>query len=290
MRLAKILVPTDFSETADHATDQAVELAAKNRCRLELFHVVEPYGEPPPNMMAVVRDYIEKAERDAEQTLAAKAEAVRSAGLDVRYSTSHHVAPFEAIADKIDGMEPDLVVIGTHGRRGFERFMLGSVAEKILRAASVDVLTLSLKAPVVKRDRGFTRILVPVDFSEFSQRALETAFSLLAPDGSLRVVHVVDSPIYPAFYPGPAALPVQVDPELPAKIREHLDQWLKGRKAELTIRDGDAFHEILELGGEIDADLIVMGTRGLRGLAHALLGSVTEKVVRRATIPVLTVH
>lgn len=290
MRLAKILVPTDFSETADHATAQAVELAVKHRARLELFHVVEPYGEPPPNMMAVVRDYIEKAERDAEQTLAAKAEAVRADGIDVRYSTSHHVAPFEAITDKIEGMEADLVVMGTHGRRGFERFVLGSVAEKILRGASVDVLTLSLKAPLVKRDPGFTRILVPVDFSEFSKRALETAFSLLADNGALHVVHVVDSPIYPTFYPGPVALPVQVDPELPTKIREHLDRWLTGRKAELTIRDGDAFHEILELGEEIKADLVVMGTRGLRGLSHALLGSVTEKVVRRATVPVLTVH
>ncbi len=289
MRLDKILVPTDFSNSADHATAQAVELAAQHRSLLELFHVVEPYGELPPNMMAVVRDYIEKAEHDAEATLAAKSEAIGT-DIDVRYSTSHQVSPFEAISQKVESMEPDLVVMGTHGRRGYERFVLGSVAEKILRAAPVDVLTLSLEAPLVKRDRGFTRVLVPVDFSEFSQRALDTAFSLLSEDGSLHVVHVVASPIYPTFYPGPVALPVQVDPELPDKIRAHLDRWLAGRKAELTIRDGDAFHEILALGEEIEADLVVMGTRGLRGLTHALLGRVTEKVVRRATIPVLTVH
>ena len=130
MRLKKILVPTDFSETADHATAQAVELAAKHGSRLELLHIVEPYGEPPPNMMAVVRDYMEKLEHDAEQKLASKAEAIRADGIDVRYSTSHHVSPFEAIADKVEGMEPDLVVMGTHGRRGFKRFILGSVGQR----------------------------------------------------------------------------------------------------------------------------------------------------------------
>ena len=73
MRLDKILVPTDFSETADHAAAQAIELALRHGSQLHVFHVVEPYGEPPPNMMAVVRDYLDKLERDAEETLASKA-------------------------------------------------------------------------------------------------------------------------------------------------------------------------------------------------------------------------
>jgi len=290
MRLKKILVPTDFSETADHALAQAVELAAQHGSRLELLHIVEPYGEPPPSMMAVVRDYMDELEHDAEQTLAAKAEAIRADGIDVRHSTSHHVSPFEAIAEKVEGMEPDLVVMGTHGRRGFKRLILGSVAEKILRSVPVNALTMSLEAPVVKRDRGFTRILVPVDFSDNSKRALDAAFSLLADDGTLHVVHIVESPIYPTFYPGPVVVPERADPEFTGKVREHLDRWLDGRKAELTIREGGPSHKILDVGGEIKPKLVVMGTRGLTGLSHVLLGSVTEQVVRRAPVPVLTVH
>ena len=290
MRLDKVLVPTDFSETAEHATAQAIELAARHGSRLELFHVVEPYGEPPPNMMAVVRDYLDKLERDAEETLASKAEAIRADDIDVGYSKSHHVAPFEAIADKAEGMTPDLIVMGTHGRRGFQRLILGSVAEKVLRSIPINVLTLSLESLVVKRDRGFTRILVPVDFSEFSRRALEAAYSLLGDGGELRVVHVVDRPIYPTFYPGPALPAERVDPTLTGKVREQLDTWLDRRTAKLTVRDGDAFHEILDVIGEIEPELIVMGTRGLRGLEHFLLGSVTEKLVRHAQVPVLTVH
>jgi nucleotide-binding universal stress UspA family protein len=290
MELNKILVPTDFSESADHATDQAVELAAKSGAGLELFSVVEPYGEPPANVMAVVRDYIDTLERDAMGRLAARAESLGEDDIDVHYSTSHHVTPFEAIADKVEGMKPDLVVMGTHGRRGFERLILGSVTEKVLRSVPVNVLTLSLDAAIVKRDQGFSRIMVPVDFSDFSKRAIDLAFSLVNGDGAVHAVHVVDTPIYPTFYPGPVALPTQTDPELTTKIRAHFASWLSGRDAELTIRDGDASHEILGVGDEIKPDLIVMGTRGLRGLSHVVLGSVTEKVVRQARVPVLAVH
>jgi len=240
--------------------------------------------------MAIVRDYMETLEQDAEEALASKAEAIRTEGVDVGYSKVHHVTPFEAIQEKVDVMKPQLVVMGTHGRRGFQRLILGSVAEKILRSVEVDVLTLSLESPVVKRDPGPTRILVPVDFSEHSKRAIEVAFSLLAGDGAMHVVHIVDTPIYPTFYPGPVAPPVQIDSNLTREVREHLDEWLSGREAELSLRDGDPFHGILDACGEIEPQLIVMGTRGLTGLSHLLLGSVTEKVVRRAPVPVLTVH
>ena len=159
-----------------------------------------------------------------------------------------------------------------------------------MRSVPVNVLTLSVEAPLVKRERGFTRILVPVDFSDFSKRALNAALSLLADDGALHLVHVVASPVYPTFYPGPVAAPVHADPALTAKVREHLDRWLDGRNAELTVRDGDPSYEILDVGGDVKPELVVMGTRGLSGLSHVLLGSVTENVVRRAPVPVLTVH
>jgi len=290
MRLKKILVPTDFSETAEHATAQAMELAAMHGSRIELFNVVEPYGAPPPNMMAVVREYMDSLEKEAEHSLASRVELMRSDGIDAHYSKSHHVSPIEAITDKAESLEPDLIVMGTHGRRGFQHLILGSVAEKVLRTVPTSVLTMSVNASLVKRDQGFAKIVVPVDFSESSKRALEAAYSLRAEGGTIHVIHVIDNPVYPTFYPGPVVPPVSGDPELESKIREHLGAWLDSRPAELVIRDGDPSHEILEFGSEVKPNLLVMGTRGLTGLSHVLLGSVTEKIVRRAPVPVLTVH
>jgi nucleotide-binding universal stress UspA family protein len=289
MHFNTILLPTDFSETADHAEAEATAIARRHRSRLELFHVVEPYGEPPQHMMAVVRDYLEKLEREAEETLASKAEAIRAAGIDVSYSKSHHVPPFEAIADKVTRTEPDLVVIGTHGRRGFQHLVLGSVAEKLLRSVPATVLTVSVNTPPIGNDREFARILVPVDFSEPSSHALEAAFSLLADDGVLYLMHVVHTPAHPSFYPNPFA-PSQADAQLTSDIRMHLTNWIGGRRAEPLIRIGDPARQILEAREETETELIVMGTRGLTGLTHLLIGSVTDKVVRRSQVAVLTVH
>lgn len=289
MQFNTILLPTDFSETADHAEAQAIAIARRHRSRLELFHVVEPHGEPPQNMMAVVREYLEKLEREAEETLATKAEAIRAAGIDVSYSKAHHVPPFDAIRDKVASTNPDLVVIGTHGRRGFQHLVLGSVAEKLLRSVPATVLSVGGNTPLISGDRDLARILVPVDFSDPSSHALEAAYSLLADDGVLSLLHVVHSPARPSFYPNPFA-PSQTDAPLTSDVRRHLTNWIGDRRGEPLIRTGEPADQILEAREETEAELIVMGTRGLTGLSHLLLGSVTDKVVRRSPVAVLTVH
>jgi len=289
MRFDTILLPTDFSETANHAEAQAVALAERHGSRLELFHAVEPYGEPPPNMMDTVRHYIENLELAAEKTLTSKAEAIRARGVDVSYSKTHHVSPFDAISAKVESSKPDLVVIGTHGRRGFQHLVLGSVAEKLLRSVAVNVLTLHVNTPLASGDRGFGSILVPVDFSDHSSHALEAGFSLLADDGSLHLLHVLHRPAYPSVYPD-AFTSGDTDAELTSSVQTHMDNWIGGRRAQSLIRVGDPSHQILEARDETEADLIVMGTRGLSGLTHLLLGSVTDRVVRRSPVAVLTVH
>jgi nucleotide-binding universal stress UspA family protein len=289
MRFDTILLPTDFSETANHAEAQAIALAEQHGSRLELFHVVVPYGAPPPNMMAPVRDYLESLELAAEKTLTSKAEAIRARGVEVSYSKTHDVSPFDAISGKVASSKPDLVVIGTHGRGGFQHLVLGSVAEKLLRSVPVNVLTLHVNTPPASGDRDFGCILVPVDFSEHSSHALETAFSLLADDGALHVLHVLHRPAYPSVYPDPFTSG-DADAELTSSVQAHLDNWIGGRRAQSLIRVGDPSHQILEARDEREVELIVMGTRGLSGLSHLLLGSVTDRVVRRSPVAVLTVH
>ncbi len=289
MRVHRILVPTDFSETANHAEAQAIALARRHGAQLQLFHVIEPYWEPPPHLTDAVRDHLEQLELEADTTLASKVDTLRASGVNVSYATSQHVPPTTAIVNAVEKYGPDLVVIGTHGRRGFQHFVLGSVAEKLLRTVPVNVLSLNVDAPLVAADRSYARILVPIDFSDHSRRALDAAFALLADDGVLHVVHVVHAPIYPAFYPGGFA-PAPIAPPMTVLVEEHLTRWLGERNAARDVRIGDPFHQILEARAETDAELIVMGTRGLTGLEHVMLGSVSERVVRQSPVAVLTVH
>lgn len=296
MRVRHILVPTDFSETANHAVEQAVELALQTRARLHLFHVIEPRAEAPPGMTTGLRDYLQRLESEAEHSLALKVDVLLGNKTDVQYSTARGASPFEGIASKVEEIRPDLLVMGTHGRTGLERLLMGSVAEKVLRHVRVNVLTVGRRAPIVRSKNAFDRILVPVDFSEFSRRAFELAASILAPGGELSVVHVVASPTHPSFYGAGVNRLFHMDPEMPERIRKSLGEWLGCTDVpvelefQIEIREGDIFAEITNVARDRHMRLLVMGTRGLTGLDHLLLGSVTERVVRRSEIPVLTVH
>jgi nucleotide-binding universal stress UspA family protein len=289
MKIQSILVPTDFSETANHALSQAIELALHARASLDLFHVAEP-SEPATGVVSAVKDYLERLEDASEHPLALKLSILRGNELDVRYASVSGVTPLEGIAAKVEELAPDLLVMGTHGRTGLNRLLMGSVAEKVLRHVPVNVLTVSGKSPVVRSTHAFERVLVAVDFSDFSRRALRAASAILEPGATLTVAHVVASPMHPSFYAGGVTRLFQLDPDMPDRIRENVQSWLEGVEAEIVVREGDIFAELMDVSVEADSQVIVMGTRGLAGLDHLLLGSVTEKVVRRATVPVLTVH
>jgi nucleotide-binding universal stress UspA family protein len=137
-------------------------------------------------------------------------------------------------------------------------------------------------------------ILVPVDFEEASEKALAAAAELAKTFGAkLVIVHAYELPFYP--YPGIAAPTAAND--LPRTIRDAATAGLEGLVArvkeqaptvEALLRMGPAADEILAAAHEKKADLIVMGTHGRKGVAHALLGSIAEKIVRRSDVPVWT--
>lgn len=138
----------------------------------------------------------------------------------------------------------------------------------------------------------FKHILVPTDFSEPAQHALDIAVDLAKKDAAaLTLLHTYDSPVYP--YAGLPPIPS----DFIGPIRDAAERSLNAALAELQKRFpaaksalayGVAWQQILQLAKDAGADLIVMGTHGRRGLSHALLGSVAEKVVRLSEIPVLT--
>jgi nucleotide-binding universal stress UspA family protein len=186
--------------------------------------------------------------------------------------------------------------MGTHGRTGFERWALGSVAETVLRRAPCPVLTVPPRAGDDPDPMFFKRIFCATDFSPASEAAVRYATALAAEaDGSLFLGHVIDRPGQaPRTEPGPdgkrrprpdfeCAARAQLRRALPPEARE----WCQ---VEEIVTRGKAGPEILRLAAEREAGLIVMGVHG-RGLLDLMaFGSVTHQVVREAGCPVLTVR
>jgi nucleotide-binding universal stress UspA family protein len=289
MKLKKILLPTDFSESAEQALRQAVALALISKAELHIFHAVLLHAEDPQHLQTVLKGYSEHIDEEARKILEEKSGEIGNRGLDVSFSTARGVSPFEAIMEAVDNIKPDLIVMGTHGRTGVGRLILGSVAEKVLRHSPTSVLTVRKDSAVIGESDDSKRVLVPVDFTDFSRRALEVATSFLSEKDSLTLVHVVASPIYPSFYAGDITNLFEVDPELPSRIKTSLEEWLGDRPGEIVVTEGDAADEILKTAEKTRAGLIVMGSRGLSGADHLLMGSVTERIVRTSPVPVLTV-
>ncbi|MEI9949104.1 MAG: universal stress protein [Pseudomonadota bacterium] len=141
---------------------------------------------------------------------------------------------------------------------------------------------------------SFERILVATDFSDSSQKALELALRIAEKFGSeLTLVHSWEAPNY--SYAAGLYLPVDIvapiEQAASARLEEATTQLkLRFPAAKSVLRAGIPWEEVLGAATHVKADLIVMGTHGRRGLERALIGSVAEKVVRMARVPVLTVH
>jgi nucleotide-binding universal stress UspA family protein len=189
----------------------------------------------------------------------------------------------------------DLIVMGTHGRTGFQRFVLGSVTETVLRRAPCPVLTVPPRASDHPRSMFFKRILCASDFSPASEAAVRYAASLAAEaDGSLFLVHVLDRPGIKArsqaARPGNAGPPdyecaarAQLQRAVPPAAREFC-------RVEEIVAQGRAAPAIVRLAAEREVGLVVMGVHGRSMLDLMAFGSVTHEVVRQAVCPVLTVR
>jgi nucleotide-binding universal stress UspA family protein len=140
------------------------------------------------------------------------------------------------------------------------------------------------------------KILVPIDFSDYSKSALKYAAQIAKFfDASITLVYVVEPMIYPAdFSMGQVAIP-STDMHLHERAEEELKTLANSVidstiKVDITIKTGKPFVEINETAQEIDADLIIIATHGHTGVEHILFGSTAEKVVRKAPCPVLTLR
>ncbi|MCS6927047.1 MAG: universal stress protein, partial [Candidatus Binatia bacterium] len=205
----------------------------------------------------------------------------------------------------------DVVVMGTHGRPWYQRFFLGSTADTVLRASSLPVLIVHNLAEPSPPPRLHT-LLLPLDLGTDMQVSAEWALHLTAhPAATVILLHAVENPLLEVYEPDRAEIdPRQImeasrqhPPRSAQPFWEHahtvaraklvpIREQLLGSQAqvELMIREGPAADTILEVAAQKAVDLIVMATHGRSGVRRFVLGSVTEKVVRAASCPVLAVH
>ncbi len=286
--IRQILCPVDLSEISRRALHCALAIGREHDAHvlvLEAIDVGLPTVSGGPPLQPLSPEIRSGLEDDLDWFVApALSETPR---VDVRLVEGPVIAE---IVREAAALPADLIVLGTHGRGGFERLALGSVTEKVLRKAPCPVL-------VVPPGDGppqvpFRTIVAATDFSEASADAWADARLLAGRSGAhLSLVHVVEWPFGESSGPDPVtALRESIEAEARAQLRA----LAAGPTEDPAVVDtvvlrGKPSREIAAFAREHHADLIVMGASGRGALDLALLGSTTHKVLHRAPCPVLTV-
>lgn len=286
MSLGNALLLTDFSPNSELALPCAVALAHQYEGKVVVAHVISPemYEYAPPELAPQMRHEIEKYGNQRMQTFLSHAEFrnVPHEGI-VREGEI-----WDTLKELTEVFEIDVIVVGTHGRRGIRNLLMGGVAEEILRLSRTPVLTVGPHCEGVAPPHRPNRILYASDFSADSVRAADYAVSLAQAFGASLV------PTYVA--------PIcSEDPSTRTRSQEFFEERLEELlaeqasavgKVEYRVEFGTPSDGILEAAAREKADLIVMGVRGAGSLHRAAhrLGTTADEVVGSACCPVLTVR
>lgn len=298
VQFTRILCPTDLSELSVRPLTYAATLARWYKAQLTVLHVV-PTFDPVSVRSAALDEAVQFVYPiSREEILEALRRLVDGAGagsIDVSLATDAG-DPSRTIIDRALTIPADLLVMGTHGRGGFERFMIGSVAEKVLRKAPCPVLMVPPHATAtLPAEARFKNILCPMDFSPSALQAFGFALDLARQaDGTVTVLHVLEwlaeeEPRAHAHFNVPEYRQHLID-DARQRVRELSAEERPRSAIQDVVVHGRPHREILRIGAELSVDLIVMGAQGRGGLGLTLFGSTTQAVVRAAQCPVLTVR
>jgi nucleotide-binding universal stress UspA family protein len=301
-QIRRILCPIDFSDTSRRALDYALAFARWHRAGVTVLHM-HPIAAPaypapyvgPEALQPIVLTELERAQLVAalDEYVAAD-RAASGVAIDTILDESIDVPG--AILSYAASTRADMLALGTHGRSGFQRLMLGSVAARVLRRARCPVLIVPPRAPdaVPREPVSIQQILCPIDFSQGSSAALEYA-TTLAQETRARLVllYAVELPIDVLEPPNPALINYRA--VCFAEARAQMTKAVgaaaaRGVSTADLVVEGRAHRQILQAAAERHADLIVMGVQGRGALDMLFFGSTTNHVVRAATCPVLTLR
>lgn len=302
MMFKHLLVPTDFSASADTALDHAVSMAGRFQASLHLLHVVNDPGAGLYGLgnAEVKLDRLkQKAESRARERLQELARDSSAVDIRTQVAQRTNLGVGDVVQKYAEAHKIDLVVMGTHGRGGLERLVLGSVASTLIRQLSCPVMTVRERdeEPNSSPEVDYQTLLAPIDFSDHSRTALRLTKTVAGRyGGAQHLLFVAEKRVLPTFsdtgIPGIGV--VEMDPDIVANAEaalESLNTKIEGPDVEsgYHVQEGDVAHAIVDFAETNAVDLIVMATRGLSGIDRFVMGSNTERVVRTAPCPVLTV-
>lgn len=292
LRIEKILCPVDFSEYSAKSYDYAQSLAQHYGAKLLLQHVVQPLTSIYPYYAFpdAINEVFWNLETHAGERLSEFASAHRTDGFETERFVTKGAAT-DCILALAESHLVDLIVMGTHGRHGFDRLTMGSVTEKVLRKSHCPVLvvrkpTHDFVRPGDRQDPvRLKRILFCTDFSDYSSRSLAYAFSLaMEYNAELTMLHVLED-----LSPTEDLEKIMgvIQRRLENQVPPDASNWCK---VNLVVRTGKPYQQILQIALETGTDLVVMGVRGRNAVDLAMFGSTTHRVIQLGACPVLAVH
>lgn len=292
-----ILCPVDRSDIARRALLVGAALARWYDARLHVMEVVSVPLPAPSAAPAAVRGLSLDVRRNLLEELDRFAEPARASGAPMRFAVEEGNVVNAVLAQAAE-LQAGLIVMGTHGRSGFDRLALGSVTEKLLRRARCPVLTVPPGDTAVPLADGppFKRIVCGVDFSDASLKGVEHALTLAQEDDArLCLTHVINWPDDETLSPALAAAIAGTRRDWEREKHRQLERLMPASaetwcEPEVLVRVGSPARELLRVAAEREADLIVMGVHGRGAIDQLVFGSTTHHLVREARCPVLTVR
>jgi nucleotide-binding universal stress UspA family protein len=284
----EILFPTDGSDGADAVFDHVLEIADAHGSRVRVLNVADTNQ---PSVLREGGDVVDVLKKEGKRVVGDTADRARERGVSVITEVIQG-EPHRTIVDYADSHGMDLIVMPTHGRRGLERFLLGSTTERVVRRAEVPVLTVK---PDADSSVGYpyANVLVPTDGSDCAKAALATGVDVVKEErASLHLLSVIDT----------MSLGVDVRSDIRIELLEESANEILEEASGFAEKAGiDPVSESVEYGASVygailsyiednEIDLVVVGTHGRTGFDRYMLGSVTEYLVRTSPIPVLTVR
>ncbi|HXQ26058.1 MAG TPA: universal stress protein [Candidatus Acidoferrales bacterium] len=284
--LKTILFATDFSPAANSALPYATDLASRFGAKFVMVHAKEPPNYAlPPDAWRTPDDATEAGIQELKNALAKSSPKIES---EFRIGEGQAWQVIESVVEQGD---IDLIVVGTRGRTGAGRLLLGSQAEEVVRRASRPVLTVGPHSKAQgARDGKLTNVLYATDFSPEALAAAPYAISLAEEhEARLTLVHIIEKPRV-----GDLVQPVELVSSSANLLRDLVPEEAKfWCEPQCVVEEGEPAEKILEIAGRVGASLIVLGVRkplGVPGAATHLPIATVHKVIAQAACPVLTVR
>jgi len=292
MPAQRILIPTDFSETSEQALELGLRLGRRFDAVVDILHVRVLLDDPHLEQEGLHELEQRLSQADAQKKQALRPSSSQAHKVELHTHLMRGLSAAETIIDACGKLGSDLVIMGTHGRRGLKHLLLGSVAEEVVRTSPVPVMTTRADASIAKQD--IRKVMVAYDFSPASTAAAQAAAAWSDTlQAELALLHVIEPVVYPDFY-AVDLLPAKTLERLQQRSQQALEKFARDQLGQdeprALVAAGNAAQTIVETAHVEGTDLLVLGTRGLNALEHLLLGSVAENVLRRCRTPVRTVR